>query len=63
MKYPKSGGKPFDSIRKKEFDKWRKQFEWTIGEVSKGSDNPLTKEEIKTAAWNCAFHVVTARTE
>lgn len=63
MKYPKSGGKEFDSIRKKEFNKWRKLFRWTIGQAANHKGVALDSDVLTTAAWNCAFHVVTARTE
>lgn len=63
MKYPKSGGKEWDSIRKKEFNKWRKLFRWTIAQAADHNGTPLDSKLLTTAAWNCAFHVVTARTE
>jgi hypothetical protein len=56
--YPRVDGKQWDTLRKKEFDKWRAQFEWTI-ESSLPKVTVLSKQEIRTIAWNCAFNVVT----
>ena len=57
MKYPKTNGKEWDLMRKKDFDNWRKQFKWTL----ENSKQNLTQEQNKVISWNCAFEVVTDR--
>lgn len=60
LTYPTINGKPMDSKRKRAFNAWRKHFYWTIGKATNHHDEALKNETLATAAWNCAFAVVTS---
>lgn len=61
MTYPKVNGKPFDSLRRKEFDKLRKSFRWAIADAASRNKEVLSSGTLTTAAWNCAFLAVTSK--
>jgi len=54
MKHPTLDNKPFDMLRKEDFDAWRKHIAFVI----KLSETKLTQTEIETIAWNVAFEIV-----
>lgn len=63
MTYPKSNGKQWDSLRKREFDKWRLKFRDSLNTTVDSLGDPLPLKMVDTMAWNCAFEVVTAKTK
>ena len=58
MKYPKIQHKELDSFRKKEFDKFKLEFEGVIALDNNENQLGLSKKDIKLLAWNCAYMAI-----
>jgi hypothetical protein len=48
-----------DPKRKRDFNKWRKQFRLEVARSASHTDEVLSSAALTTIAWNCAFLVVT----
>lgn len=59
MKYPTINRQPMDSLRRKAFDRLRREFRELIVEAANRNREAISDKTLTTAAWNCAFIAVT----